>query len=299
MTTCDCRSHCLGEITGYDNAKKKFLVQPINGNGEKDGSPLAEEDIHVFVLPSENSDFSIATGDSCEDTRRVRLSSYLDCTLSVDLSNLPEKKSAAAATVEPDAAAAAVAATPPEEAAAETPPPEEEEEVSFVINTFKDWALKNDGIVDILVSWADATEDSWEPLTQLVEDCPKGVKKYAADMDDDRLTTIVSKLFEEEKRKQSKKRKKSQKKKQSKRKKSATTAAKKKKNTAAKKNKTKGKGGKKKKKDKNKVKSKTKLKRKKSLDRQTTTSDGSAITVSTQFTVSKVLHSFRQRRGWT
>ena len=50
----------------------------------------------------------------------------------------------------------------------------------FKVEKFLDWAVNTDGEVDMLVQWRghDDTNNTWEPLTQLVADVPALVAKY-------------------------------------------------------------------------------------------------------------------------
>ena len=48
------------------------------------------------------------------------------------------------------------------------------------MDNFADWSVNTDGEVDLLVKWCghDDTNDTWEPLSQLVADVPALVAKY-------------------------------------------------------------------------------------------------------------------------
>ena len=50
----------------------------------------------------------------------------------------------------------------------------------FKVEKFLDWTVNTDGEVDMLVQWRghDDTNNTWEPLTQLVADVPALVTKY-------------------------------------------------------------------------------------------------------------------------
>ena len=53
----------------------------------------------------------------------------------------------------------------------------------FKVEKFLDWAVNTDGEVDVLVQWRghDDTNNTWEPLPQLVADVPATVAKYVKD----------------------------------------------------------------------------------------------------------------------
>ena len=53
----------------------------------------------------------------------------------------------------------------------------------FKVEQFLDWAVNTDGEVDVLVKWRshDDTNNTWEPLPQLVLDVPALVAKYVKD----------------------------------------------------------------------------------------------------------------------
>ena len=53
----------------------------------------------------------------------------------------------------------------------------------FKVDEFLNWAVNADGEVDILVKWRghDDTNNTWEPLPQLVSDVPALVTKYVKD----------------------------------------------------------------------------------------------------------------------
>ena len=53
----------------------------------------------------------------------------------------------------------------------------------FKVEKFLDWTVNTDGEVDVLVQWRghDDTNNTWEPLSQLVADVPALVAKYVKD----------------------------------------------------------------------------------------------------------------------
>ena len=53
----------------------------------------------------------------------------------------------------------------------------------FKVEQFLDWAVNTDGEVDVLVKWRshDDTNNTWEPLSQLVLDVSALVAKYVKD----------------------------------------------------------------------------------------------------------------------
>jgi len=65
-------------------SKERFEVQPYNNNGEKDGTPLAEQPQYVSVLPEVDTELTII-GDDGKGYKRVTLQSYFLPTLSVKL----------------------------------------------------------------------------------------------------------------------------------------------------------------------------------------------------------------------
>ena len=50
----------------------------------------------------------------------------------------------------------------------------------FLVESFQDWAVNTDGEVDLLVKWRghDDSNNTWEPLEQLVADVPVLVATY-------------------------------------------------------------------------------------------------------------------------
>ena len=50
----------------------------------------------------------------------------------------------------------------------------------FLVESFEDWSVNTDGEVDLLVKWRghDETNNTWEPMEQLVADVPVLVAKY-------------------------------------------------------------------------------------------------------------------------
>ena len=50
----------------------------------------------------------------------------------------------------------------------------------FKVDSFADWSVNTDGEVDLLVKWRghDDTNNTWEPLLQLVADVPALVANY-------------------------------------------------------------------------------------------------------------------------
>ena len=53
----------------------------------------------------------------------------------------------------------------------------------FLVEHFEDWSVNTDGEVHLCVKWRGHDDDNntWEPITQLVEDVPALVAKYVKD----------------------------------------------------------------------------------------------------------------------
>ena len=60
----------------------------------------------------------------------------------------------------------------------------------FVVQSFDDWLVDDDGEVELLVRWRHHSEEerTWEPLLQLVEDVAVKVRQYVEAQDDATLT---------------------------------------------------------------------------------------------------------------
>ena len=78
-------SHLCALITGFDAKKKKFIVQPFNRSGDRDGAPQCEASNDLYIFPSNGEDVQVNGVD-------LTLQDICVATSSIDLVN-PEENS--------------------------------------------------------------------------------------------------------------------------------------------------------------------------------------------------------------